>query len=255
MGSSDGSGGSAEGEQAASLPPGQALQATRSIVYTGDMSLKVDDVSAAAARVVEIAEAAGGFLSEQELDPAPGEDVGTASIEIRVPADQFRAVVADVGRLGEVLSQSASADDVTDQVVDLQARLATARASLERVRALMGQAGTLAEVASLEHELTVRETIVEQLEGSLRVVQDQVALATLTARMGEEAPPPPPSSSDPKPNEHIPGFVQGLKQGWARFQDAVGVVLTAVGVALPFLLVVAPAAIALRWYRRWRPAA
>lgn len=247
-------GGGATGEQAAQLPAGTPIEASRAVVYTADLSMKVDDVVAVSDDIVRAAEAAGGFLSSQQIDPATGEGVGTATVEVRVPSAQFRPVLTAIAALGSVLDQTVNAADVTDQVVDLQARLATAKASADRVRALMAQAHDLGEVASLEHEVTVRETTVEQLEGTLQVVQDQVALATISARIGEVAPPPPSSPHDPKPNKDIPGFVRGLEQGWVTFRDVSGVVLTGVGAALPFLLILVPGWLAFRLYRRSRAA-
>jgi hypothetical protein len=242
------------GEVAApALPSGRPLQAGRDLIQRADISIRVDDVDGAAASAVTFAEDRGGFLSGQEL--ARNEQGATGTVELRVPSESFEDLLDQLAGLGDVLTRHVDTDDVTDQVVDLQARLTTAQASVERVRALLADAQSVDEIVRLEGEVSARETTVEQLTGQLNVLRDQVALSSITVRLGEVVPPPP--ETDPQVSDDIPGFGSGLDHGWVAFQDMVGVLLTVVGALLPFAAVGVPIALVVRWLRRRfaRPAA
>ena len=108
----------------------------------------------------------------------------------RSPRSRFQAALAALADLGVPRSQTVSADDVTERVVDLQSRIQTSEASVDRLRALLEQAGDLDTIAGLEGQLLERETALEQLRGQLRTLQDQVALATIVAVFTQEAPAP-----------------------------------------------------------------
>ena len=135
---------------------------------------------------------------------------------------------------------------MTAEVVDLESRIASLRASVDRVRALLGEAGTVDQLAVVEGELTGRETELEALLGQQRVLADQVALGTLTVHLSEDAP--------PAPAEGAPGFRDGLRRGWVAFVDGGRAVLAASGFLLPFAVPAVPAGLAVRWWlRRRRP--
>jgi len=103
----------------------------------------------------------------------------------KVMPDQFHATIERLGAIGSVRAQSISADDVTAVVVDLQSRITTSEASVERLRTLLADAESIEVVARLENQLLDRETTLEQLRGQLRTVQGQVDLATITVTVTE----------------------------------------------------------------------
>src|SRR6185295_6799852 len=86
----------------------------------------------------------------------------SASFVIKLPPEQVEAAVADLDSIGISRTASQGTEDVTSQVVDIDARLVTAQASLDRVRKLLENATDLGQILSLESQLTERETLVEQ---------------------------------------------------------------------------------------------
>ena len=74
----------------------------------------------------------------------------TSRVVLRVPQEKYDAVLAELAGAGKLLSRKADAEDVTDQVVDVESRIATQRASVNRVRALMDRAVKLSDVVTLE---------------------------------------------------------------------------------------------------------
>ncbi|MFD1049293.1 DUF4349 domain-containing protein, partial [Kibdelosporangium lantanae] len=132
-------------------------------------------------------------------------------------------------------------------VVDLDARLATQRASVDRMRALLAKANSVSEVAQVESELTRREADLESMESRRATLGGQVALSTVVLQLGREIPPP-----APKPAEQKAGFVTGLTGGWGAFGDMVNGLLVALGALLPFLVTLAVAGVVYLYIRRQR---
>lgn len=215
----------------------------RQIVSTGRIAVTVDDLDRAVERLLTIVEDADGLVFDERTDLQAG---ARTRLVVKVPPDEFRATLDALGGLGEVATQSVSTEDVTAQVVDLDSRIATAEASVLRLRALLADADAVRDIALIEGELLRRETDLETLRGQLRTVEGQVALATITVTLSAERTSPPPPPEDPQA-----GFVDGLRGGVDALRT-VAVGLSAVAGALlpwlPFLLLAAW--LAHRWRRR-----
>lgn len=165
-----GSGGIGQPVQAP-IPPG------RDIIFTATMSVSVDDVAAAGNEAAQIVESLGGFIFGQQTvsDPEPA-----TVLVFKVPPPRFQEALAALGSVGELRTQEVSADDVTDRIVDLESRIATAQTSVARLRTLLEEASAIETITELEEQLLARETALEQLRGSLRTLENQVGLATIT---------------------------------------------------------------------------
>src|SRR4051812_23909706 len=130
------------GGMKAAAPPGAQLQPAlaktkpvavpRSLIRTADMQVRVHDVKKSAAAAQELVEAAGGEVSDEELDLQASHP--TARMQLRVPPARLGSTLGRLSELGEEQSRKLGTDDVTDQVVDLDSRLATQSSSVVRVR-------------------------------------------------------------------------------------------------------------------------
>jgi hypothetical protein len=156
----------------------------RSIIYTATLTVEVDDVSAASRQAQQAMAGLGGVLFGQETTTSPRPR--TVLVFKVQPAD-FGEAMARLEGVGRVVAQDVSADDVTARVVDLRSRILTAEVSVERLRRLLDGATTVEAIAALEGQLLDRETNLEQLRGQLRTLEAQVALATITVTLTEEA--------------------------------------------------------------------
>ncbi|MFD2467016.1 DUF4349 domain-containing protein [Amycolatopsis silviterrae] len=198
---------------------------------------KTDDV---VSRARAIATGAGGY---------PGQESATdesASLTLSVPAEKLDGVLDQLGGLGQVKRREISAQDVTAQVVDVDARLATQRASVDRIRALLAKAQSVSEIASVESELTSRQATLESLERQQKSLAGQVAMATVSLSVTKQDAP-----------AEAGGFLSGLAGGWDAFVAFCGGLVRVLGVLLPFLVAFGIPAAALVWWfrrRRTRPA-
>ncbi len=210
----------------------------RDVVRTAQLTLEVADPAAVARSVRTAAAAAGGLVAQEQADP-------TGSwLVLRVPSAGLDRLVDDLAALGTVLTRSAHTEDATAQVVDLDGRVASQRASVTRVRALLAQATSIGDVVAVESELARREADLESLERRLAALRGRVALSTLTVELRGAAAPPPAAAP--------PGFGSGLGAGWAGLR-AVGTALaTAAGFLLPFLPLLAAAGVVVWVVRRRR---
>ena len=218
----------------------------RALIYTGQIYVEVDDVGAKADQAAGIATSLGGTIGGDQR--ALNGDQSSAQIVLRVPSDKFDEALNQLARLGTEESRSKQTEDVTEQVVDLEARLATQRASVDRVRALLAQATTIGEVVSIESELTRREAELASLEQRRERLAGLVALSTITAYLhGPDA--------EVVPDEPDTGFLAGLKSGWRAFLESVKILLTVAGWLLPWAIAIFVPIWLLIWFlRRRRPA-
>ena len=120
--------------------------------------VRADTVAATTGTIRGIASTAGGFVASAD---GGGSQM---SVTLRVPADQYDAVLDKIAGLGPVTNRTESSQDVTAQIVDVNSRVASMTASVARVRALLGQATSIADVISIESELAIREADLESLQ-------------------------------------------------------------------------------------------
>jgi predicted nuclease with TOPRIM domain len=104
----------------------------------------------------------------------------TNTIVIRVPADKFDAAVAELNRMGTVLNKDISAQDVTDQYLDLELRLRNAKATQQKLLALLEKSQAVRDTLEIEKELQRITTEIERLEGQLNKLSHEVAYSMLT---------------------------------------------------------------------------
>ena len=216
----------------------KAAAVDRSVVTTGSLRLVAAHPIRVADRVVDLVEAAGGQVALNRQDPSGRP---SADLTLRIPAEGFPATLDDIERQGDVRDVSIRSTDVTARVTDTATRVANLRTSIARLQQLLARADSSSALVEIEGALTERQGSLEQLLAEQRTLADQVDLATLTVAV---VPPAAASASGPV------DFLAGLATGTRGLVAALGALAVGLGLALPWLVLLAALAAAALGVRR-----
>lgn len=150
----------------------------RVVVYTAGFEIVVSDVSESLKAAERIAGDMGGYVQKVDGD----------RISIRVPVAKYETAIAEVERLGRVTRREVEALDVTEEYVDLKARLKNALAVKARLDALLAKAEDTKAALEIEKELKRVSEEIEQLQAKLELINNRVALSTITILFQRVAP-------------------------------------------------------------------
>ena len=230
---------SADGKQATAAPQ----PAANHIIRTAELTVQVKDVPKALSAARTTTENAGGFVGKESTS-RDEEGHERTDVVLRVPVEKYDEVLADLEGAAKLLERTANAQDVTDQVVDVESRISTQRASVARIRELMDKATKLSDVVTLEGELSSRQADLESLLARQASLKDRTSLATITLSLSEK---PVVKAAE----DDDPGIGDALVGGWDAFVTMLRWVVVALAAVLPFLAGLA--LIMLVWLRLVRP--
>ncbi|MEU6930983.1 DUF4349 domain-containing protein [Streptomyces sp. NPDC046374] len=221
------------------------VQAPQHVIRTAELYVEVEDAGKALASARRVTAGAGGHVENETTERIDDTHV-TSRIVLRIPQERYDSVLAELAGAGKLLSRKADAKDVTGQVVDVDSRIATQRASVARVRALMDKATRLSDVVTLEGELSRRQADLESLLAQQAALKDRTTLATITLQLSE------PESGAPAGDEDRPGFLDALGGGWDALVAALAWALVVLAAVTPWLALLALAYAVWRWVLRPR---
>ena len=170
-----------------------------------------------------------GSMIEPYPYPYPSRD-GGGWITVRVPSAELDGALAALAGVGEVTASNLSRQDVTDQAVDLRARVSASEASVARLTELIAQAQSVADLIAAESALAERQATLESDRQQLEMLENQVALSTLSVQL---MPDTPTVEADPA------GFGDGIAAGWNGLVATLNGVVIALGFLLPWIAVLA----------------
>ena len=232
-----GNGPAASGDQAAGTFSGGKVArlalSTQSIIYTANMTIRTkNDVTVAASQATNAVTAAGGYVSsEQEFIPQSKHGTAQITLELKIPAAQFSPTLAKLANLGRKISFSQRAQNVTQQVADVNSRVTSAQGAISQLRALLRKAGSVGQLLSVQNAINGQESNLEALLAQQRALAHETNFATVTVLLvGHHA------RIVKKHKKTSHGFLAGLRGGWHALGVVVSWALTALGSALPFLI-------------------
>jgi acetolactate synthase regulatory subunit len=201
------------------------------LVRVGQASLQVDSLEVGLARVREVARRTNAVIANTSMQTGR-QETRAATLELRVPSQRFDEAVNGLSPIGKVESVNVSVEDVGEEYVDMQARMANARRLEERlVELLATRTGKLSDVLSVERELArVREEI-ERYEGRLRYLRTRASVSTLNIAMHE----PYPIVAD-HPGAHPIG--DAFVQAWRNLVGVTAAIIASFGVIVPLGLLI-----------------
>jgi hypothetical protein len=169
---------------------GSGPEQTRKVIKRAEMSMSVASPAEAQREVLGLAKAHGGYVvSSEQFGESGAEGPERVRSVIRVRADRFESALGAMRKLGShVGSENVSSEDVTEEFVDLGARLRTKKKLEERYLVLLEKATTVEDTLKVEKHLADVRGEIEKLEGRQKYLNDQVGMATVTATFMREQP-------------------------------------------------------------------
>lgn len=217
------------------------------LVKSGTLTLTVDSVGQAIEKVTAVARQQQGDLLglQDQLPDAPGSR-HTALLQIRVPQQNLEATIKELTQIGIVQQQSISAEDVSNQLVDYQARLRNLRKTETTLLEIMNRSGSIADVLQVAQELSNVRNSIEQIDAQLKDLQNRIAYSVLTINLQQ--------ATTTTPAQ--PGVQKQVQETWQQATHSVGgftVGLMKLGLWLlaysPYLVAVILGVVMIR---RWR---
>lgn len=154
-------------------------ESPRQIIRRGNLVVRVPDLRAAESKASSAATQARGYVESVQTNNLT-ESVSTVTMVLRVPSHRFAELMTSFEAYGEILHKSISTEDITTQVVDMEARLRVMRAQEEVYLGLLRQSKSLRDSLAVQEQLMRLRQEIESQESILKAQKDQAAMSTLT---------------------------------------------------------------------------
>lgn len=214
--------------------------AEKKVIRNASLTIQTQSYEGSLASLRALCEAEGGWVeySRESVNSTTG--LRTASLTLRIPQDTLDGYLAGTAELGRITSRSESAEDVTASYQDTRARLDTQLALMERLQALMDEAGDLSDLLALESQIADTQYTIDALQSSLSSTDRQVDYSTVTVTLKEE------TTVELTDDTVTLGerIRSAVRVGWEAFTGFLGDMAVFVVAALPFIAVVAVVVIA-----------
>ncbi len=158
------------------------LAPASSIIYTAQLTVRAGNVSSAANQAAQIAEGVGGYVSNETASTNPDDpSEATASVQLKIPAASYPATLGLLAsRLGTQLSLQQQAQDVTEQVADVNSQVTSDEAAITQLRALLSHAGSVGDLLSVQNQINDEESSLESMQAQQRALSHETTYATVT---------------------------------------------------------------------------
>ena len=162
--------------------------ADRKIIRNADITIEVSSTTDAQHRVTSIAEAHGGFVVTSEAKQRESNDPAQRTLDIklvvRIPSNQFGVAFDEIKRLaGNTPEEQVKSQDVTEDFIDLEARIKTQKALEIQFLEIMRQATKIADALEVQRQIADVRTEIEQLEGRKRFLENRSSLSTINVNI------------------------------------------------------------------------
>jgi hypothetical protein len=225
-------------------PPADA---PRRIIYEAEVSLVVKKMSETEAQITKLLKQFDGYIADAAVDRRQGQEL-SGRWKVRVPATNFDSFLDEVSKLGIAESRRQTAQDVTEEFVNLEAQISNKKKLEERIVELLKDAsGKIKDVIEVERELARVRGEIEQMEGRLRYLTNRTDLTTISIVAREEENYVPPAA---------PTFVNRIAQAWKTSLESLQSfgerLVVATTFAFPWVVVFSLVLLPAAWYVRKR---
>ena len=189
----------------------------RLISYQVSMTLEVKEFDQAKSRLREIMDAEGGYMAQANFVETPNQPK-RASLVLRVPAVKLATILNQVRELGRVREEHLNSEEVTEQVVDLEARLKNARSTEQRlIDVLNNRTGKVGDILQVEQEIARTREQIERMEAQRQNLMKRVEMANVTLTLMEEFK----AELQPAPVGTLRQLRNATVDGWENFSGSI----------------------------------
>jgi len=166
----------------------EASVKSRVLIKTGSISLEVHDVKETTTKVQNMVKKRKGYVENINSREKGG---GYASLTVRVPKEGLATTMNDLTAMGKVTSRNIDVEDVTDEWIDLQAKVKNLRTLRDRLRRLLDKANNVKDVLAVEKELNRVQSELDSLEGKIKAMQQNVSYSKINVSIRHKSIPGP----------------------------------------------------------------
>lgn len=204
----------------------EVLSPEQKILKTADIKIEVVNVSVSAEKVKEISKRYGGLI--QSLSVFAGKNNRySGKVTLRIPEEFFDDALAEINSIGTVLSSSVSAEDITEEFVDLVAQRDSLTNQLAQYNRLLLKGQNVTEILIIQKEIERVQLELDRIVGRMKYLDNRIKLSTISISLSEPAQVMSPGGYS------LPGVIS---DGIAGFVDTVVWLFVAVLTLLPIIL-------------------
>lgn len=222
----------------------------RKIIRNADIRLETNSPEESQQKITQIAESKNGFVIEtnQTSSDVRASTRDIVNMTIRVPAAKFDETINEIHGTGNrVIQENIKGQDVTEEFIDIEARLKTQRALEEQFLEIMKRSTSVADALNVQRELAQVRGEIEKIEGRKRFLENQASLSTIKIQLQT------PTSLSANPTGFFYELKEALSTGFNAAMQFVLFLVTAVIALAPFFIfIVLPIYLLLRYFWRKR---
>ncbi|MFH0915927.1 MAG: DUF4349 domain-containing protein [bacterium] len=210
------------------------LAGSQKVISDAQLQIEVESgvFQSAFEQALLIADRYGGYIVSSGSQASGDEgSMKSGTIAIRVPAASFSRALSDADKLGDVKSRQIQTQDVTEEYVDLQARITNSQTHVKALLDLLARAKTVDEILQAQQVLTSAQQALEQLRGRLRFLDEHTSYSTIAMTIYETGAVVAPVGEW--------GITKAFKDALHNLVDAVNAIVRGLGVLIPVLVVLA----------------
>jgi len=210
-----------------------AQQTKRKIIQSHELTLEVESLSSTVEAITKLTESCGGYVFESSRSSLDKKSF-SGEIGIRVPSAKSSGVLSGIRKLGRVEQENSTAEDISEQYVDLEARLKNAQASEARLKQMYQRAGDIEDVLTVEKELTRVRGDIESFMAKKRNWDILTEMVTIKISLRE------PSASLPSSHRFWRPVGSAFGEALEGISGSLHALIVIVGFLLPWLVILGP---------------
>ncbi len=200
------------------------------LIKTADLAMRLESIDKAVVQIRQLVQGQQGDIYNFQDDRSPENSKRQASLVLKVPSAALDDTLAAIAKLGQIQGQSIKSEDVTQQLVDTDARLKNLRQQEDMTRKIMERSGSIKDVLAVSEQLATIRQQIEQLDATVKNLRQQVAYSTINLKVEEIQATIP--TSDP--------LGVRIQETWKSSTNAAGGLATNLGLTLLWLLPFSP---------------